>query len=107
MFKIIPNPTFPADVEISTPVGTATLKLEFKHIGKEGLKKLHGIAETKADIETLVEFVVGWSEVFDADGNPVAFSADTLAKLIDSYPAAPYEIYRAYLKAASGVRTKN
>lgn len=107
MFKINPNPTFPADVEISTPVGTAILKLEFKHLGKEGLKKLHDIAQTQADIETLVEFTVGWSDVFDAEGNPVPFSADALAKLIDSYPAAPYEIYRAYLNAASGIRTKN
>ena len=107
MFKITPNPTFPADVEISTPVGVATLKLEFKHLGKDRLKKLHETAQTQADIETLTQIVVGWSEVFDAEGNPVAFNADSMAQLIDAYPSAPFEIYQAYISAASGARVKN
>lgn len=107
MFKITPNPTFPLDVEIPTTVGVATLKLEFKHLGKEGLKKLHEIAVSKPDIETLSNIIVGWTEVFDNDGNSVPFNADSLSKLIEAYPAAPYEIYEAYQKAATGARVKN
>lgn len=107
MFKLQPNPTFPADVEVSTPVGQAKLKLEFKHLGKEALKKLNENAKTQPDIETLSQIVVDWSEVFDADGNPVAFNVDAMAQLIDAYPAAPFEIFQTYIKAASGSRLKN
>lgn len=107
MFKIVPDPTFPIDVEILTPVGVATLKLEFKHNGKEGLKKLHAIAASKPDIETLSNIIVGWTEVFDADGGQVPFNSDTLAQLIEAYPNAPFEIYQAYMKAATGARVKN
>ena len=107
MFKISPKPTFPADVEIATPIGVATLKLEFKHLGKAKLKELHETAQKQADIETLSQIVVGWSEVFDAEGNSVAFNADNLAQLIDGYPSAPFEIYQAYLSAANGARVKN
>lgn len=107
MFKLQPNPTFTANVDISTPTSTAPLKLEFKHLGKEGLKKLNESATTRPDIETLSEIIVSWFDVFDNEGNQIAYSADALAQLIDAYPAAPFEIYRAYINAAAGSRVKN
>jgi acetyl-CoA acetyltransferase len=56
--------------------------------------------------DELAKRITGWENVYDADGNPVPFSADNLAILLDIQPA--FEAVRDALTAAStGALAKN
>lgn len=107
MFKLQPNPTFSAEVKISTPQGVVPLKLEFKHLSKKALGEWGNSLDAKSQIEMLTDVVVGWSDVFDCNGEPVPFSAEALACLIDMYTPAGDEIGIAYVKALTESKSKN
>ena len=107
MFRLQPNPTFTAEVKISTPQGVVPLKLEFKHMGKKALGEWTEASKGKPDIEVLGPVVSGWSDVFDCNGEPVPFSHDALAQLLGDYSPAAREIFMAYVLALTESRSKN
>jgi Phage tail assembly chaperone len=107
MFRLQPNPTFTAEVKISTPQGVVPLKLEFKHMGKKALGEWTEASKGKPDIEVLGPVVSGWSDVFDCNGEPVPFSYDALAQLLGDYSPAAREIFMAYVLALTESRSKN
>ena len=103
MFKLNPNPTFKARVEISTP-GSATpasIEIEWKHLSRTGIKRFFEGLTDKTDAEALGQIIVGWSGI-DAEYCP-----ENLALLLDNYPAASVELFDAYRRELMEARRKN
>jgi len=108
MFKINPNPTFPATVKITVPGGQPTpIEFVFKHKTRAGLAEWMQHMEGKADADLVGEYIAGWSGVFDDAGEPVPFSVDAVLKVCNGFPAAALEIYAGYIKALTESRAKN
>lgn len=110
MFKIVPNPTFTAEVRISVPGSSegAPLTLTFRHRGRQELKAWIDRAKDAAnDAAYLGEIIESWRGVEDAEGRPLPYSAEALARLLDAYPPAGAEVFDAYLEALTKGREKN
>lgn len=108
MFKLQPNPTFPLKVKI-TVAGQETpgqLDLVAKHKGRKELKAWQERAAKSEDPQFLDEIISGWS-VVDEAGQPVPYTVDALAQLLDTYPMSGFEIYEAYLRELTESRRKN
>lgn len=109
MFKIDPAPTFAHTVSISKPGSDVPLRLPlvFKHKTKKQFDEWVASAAAN-DAEFLAEAIHGWGdEVQDAYGHPLVFCLETLALLLDAYPAAATEIYLAYRRQLHEARAKN
>jgi len=95
------DPTFPVTVTIpkagSEPV---QIKLICKHRTKDDLMKFVDARVEKSDAESILDMATGW----DLDDE---FSAENIDDMCQKYMAAPIEIYKAYLSALAGERTKN
>jgi len=106
MFKLQPNPTFWATIEIPLPGDggeTAPLEIEFRHMtgaawqarvvawGNEGTQP----------IDALREVVVGWR------GADIEFSDEALVQLNDNYAGAMVAIAHVYPGLLMGARRKN
>ena len=85
----------------------AIVKLEFKHLSKKALGEWTESSKNKPDIEVLGPVVVGWSDVFDCNGEPVPFSHEAFAQLLGDYSPAAREIFLAYVLALTESRSKN
>ena len=109
MFKITPDPTFKAEVQIPLPGGGfAPLALEFKALGRKALRKwIDSASAERDDAQYLGEVVVGWSGVGDANGSPLPFSIDALAQVLDGYWMASKAIFDGYLVALTPAGEKN
>ncbi len=116
--RIDPNPTFPAKVGLTVPgqAAPAELALVFRHKGKEALQAWmrggqpgqgEAAAPPRSDADFLGEVVAGWSGVQDAAGADVPYTPEAFARLLEAYPAAAGEIYRAYLRELTESRLKN
>lgn len=119
--RIDPKPTFPAKVGLTVPgqAAPAELDLVFRHKDKAALqawmtgRPAGGEAGAAAaplartDAEFLGEVVAGWSGVQDAAGADVPYTPEAFARLLQNYPAAAGEIYRAYLRELTESRLKN
>lgn len=102
MFKIIPNPSFTATVKLSIPGGTtAAVDVEFKHFSRKALQALFESQGSKGDADFLSEIMVGWS------GIDATYSKETLATLLDNYPAAGAEIFEAFRNELLEAKRKN
>lgn len=106
-FKLTPSPTFKFAVQIREPGGDTfrTLPLVGKHKSRKDLKAWIESAPGRADDEFLADALVGW-EVVDDAGQPVPFSREALATLIDTWPTAGDDIYQAYLRELTEARKK-
>lgn len=105
MFTIQPKPTFKTDVEIPTPNGGGTIKVEFAHKGRKALAKFFesltsGDAE-RQDADALCEIIVGW------EGVDQKFSKAALEAMLDAYPTAGKALFDAYLPAMLEGKVKN
>jgi hypothetical protein len=90
-FKLTPNPTFKAKVDIPVPGDKKqTIEFEFKHKDKDAFKEFIGTIEKLGEVDTILGIAAGWSGV-DAE-----FSADSVALLVKNYHAASSAIYRKY-----------
>ncbi|MFJ2989953.1 phage tail assembly chaperone [Collimonas sp. NPDC087041] len=90
-FKLNPNPTFKAKVDIPVPGDKKqSIEFEFKHKDKDAFKEFIGTIEKLSDVDTILAISVGWSGV-DAD-----FSPESVALLVKNYHAAAQAIYRKY-----------
>lgn len=103
MLKLTPSPTFWAKCDISIPGADkpARIEVEFRHLGKEAIKAYFDGLDGKTDNEALAEIITGWKGVDAEYGN------DTLAALLDAYPAAALELFSAYKREAIEARIKN
>jgi hypothetical protein len=90
-FKLNPNPTFKAKVEIPVPGDKRqSIEFEFKHQDKDAFKEFISTVDKLGDVDTILGIAVGWSGV-DAEFNP-----DSVARLVKNYHAAAQAIYRKY-----------
>lgn len=111
-FHFVPAPEFFGDVSVTVPgsQALATLRLKFKHLGREALAEWvakpgrDGVAN---DAEYLGAVVVGWEGVKDDQDRDVPFGQAALASLLDAYPASGREIFAAYVSALTESRAKN
>lgn len=103
MFKLQPNPTFKARVSI-TIAGQdkpAMVEMEFKHLSREAVREYFETLGGKTDTEALAVIVVGWS------GVDQAYSAESLAILLDNYPSAAKSIFDTFRSELFEARAKN
>ncbi len=111
MFRLDPNPTFTARVALSVPGAEQPVNVTFtfKHKGVRALADWRRrAAEMTDDLQLVSEVVEGWgAEILGPDDQPVPFSAEALAKLIDAYPASGREIATAYIRALTDARLGN
>jgi hypothetical protein len=116
MFKLIPNPTFTADVSLTRPGEDVPgkVKFTFKALGNkdfkawlDGAQPANNGGAVAADADFLGQVVTDWDGPVDETDAAVPFSAPAFAGLLDAYPASGLEIYTAYLKARMESRAGN
>ncbi|MGE3596639.1 MAG: phage tail assembly chaperone [Dehalococcoidia bacterium] len=102
MFKLKPNPTFFAKVDIPVPGSDpASLDIEFRHMRREDAAEFaRGLGE-RDPMESLRQVVVGWKGVAEE------FSDGALAELHANYAGAADRILAAYFDELRGARRKN
>lgn len=104
MFKLNPNPTFTASVEIPRPGEDAgKIDFTFKHRTRDQVKAIIEASQGgKPDIEILDDIVDGWGESVDAK-----FSRKALEQLLQNFHGAGLAIMRTYFKELAQGRSGN
>lgn len=108
-FRINPAPTFRVKVPLTVPGAEArgVVEIEFRHKGRQAFAAWWQSIDGRTDAEILADVIAGWSDVIDDRGDPVAYSPEALALLIDRFPTAALELQGAYRKALWEAREKN
>ena len=109
MFKLQPAPTFDATVPLSVP-GLAEplgVTFTFRHKNKTQLATWLTAAAGKQDAALLHEVVTGWQGMQADNGDAEPYSLAALTTLLENYPTAHSEIFRAYLRELSESKRKN
>ena len=117
MFRIVPNPTFKAPVQLTVPGADAPVvaTFEFRHKDVRAYEDWadrawaevikHG---EKTDLARILdEVIVGWPGIGDEDGRPLPYSVENLATLLRNYHTAGEEIATAYRRQLREARSKN
>ena len=109
MFKITPDPTFHAAVQITVPGLPEPLELAvvFKHKNRVAYNAWVDGFAGKADASILHEIIVSWSNVQDEAGQEVPYSLTALTNLLHNYAPATAELYAAYKRELTESRVKN
>jgi len=114
MLKLILNPTFSADVEITVPgqQETGTVSLTFKYLGRKEYRAMvdsfSEVKDAKGKItkevtsmeEAFPQFVTGW-------GFAEPFTTENIDLFLNNYPAAYMDIFTQYSKLLMASRIKN
>jgi hypothetical protein len=103
MLKLIAAPTFNAKVEIPTPSGAVSIKVEFKHMTRDAYKAFINAEReiVRSDEDAIMDIAIGWTGV-DAE-----FSRESVAELCQQYHAAPKAIVEAFINELTQARTSN
>lgn len=102
LFKLDPEPSFWAPVEILMPGGkVGKFSIEYHYRDRNAYVELLKQAETMDDIDVLMLAIKGWK------GPDAAFSRETLARLLRNYPGATRVIFRTYRSNLLGEAEKN
>lgn len=108
--RLVPAPTFEAPVKL-TVAGSpepAVVLMVFARKSKTELRAWQESGAGRADPDFLGEVVKGWrAGVVDELEQPVPFTPEAFAALLDAYPAAGSEIFTQYLAAYHEARAKN
>lgn len=116
MFNFIPPKTITAPIEVTVPGQAAVGTIDFTFVYRPRSVFRAWLAEVagkEIDADLLAPLITGWNGVVllgggDGQvGDPVPFSRDNLATLIESFPTIAVEIYQGYLHAVSESRVKN
>lgn len=108
MFQLEPNPTFTAPVVIPLPGGeTATIDFTFAHMGRDALQRFLVRVKDLPDAEAVGDIVDGWAGVSGGDGEPLPYTEEALAVLLDGYHGAALAILQTYIRELTGQRVKN
>lgn len=110
MFKINPNPTFKADVQLTVIGSTEPAKLvvTFKHKGRKALADWVALPKKMADAGTPIKDADYLDEVIaDWEGVDAPYSVEALDTLLDAYQPAGQELFEAYIRALTESRAKN
>lgn len=102
MFKLKPNPTFWARVDIPVPGGDPqALEIEFRHMRREEAAEFARSLAERDPLESLKRVVEGWR------GADVEFSPAALAELHENFAGAADRVLAAYFDELRGARRKN
>lgn len=103
MFKLQPKPSFWAKCPVNIPGETkpAALEIEFRWLGKTGIKDFFENLEGKTDIEALSQIVLNWKGV-DAE-----YSRENFESLLENYPQAAMAIFEGFRSEALEAKAKN
>lgn len=103
MLKLKPNPTFKAKVAISVAgeQRLPVIDVEFRYLDRDSVQNYFENLRGKTDAEGLSEIVVGWS------GVDAPYSAEALATLLNSYPAAAADLFEAFRRELLEAKRKN
>lgn len=109
MFKLQPNPTFPATVQITVPglPEPIDVQITFRHKNKAALRAWVADGAGKSAAALLHELIVSWTGMQDEKGADVPYSLTALTDLLDGYWAAGDEITEAYLTELKESKAKN
>jgi hypothetical protein len=109
MFKLAPNLSFLVLVSLTVLGSDAvgTVPMTFRILGNKEIDDLEAEAANITMTEFLGRVVMGWSDVVDDAGQPVPYSPEALAALINNHPSAPLEIWRQYKQARVESKVKN
>ncbi|MES2909883.1 MAG: phage tail assembly chaperone [Pseudomonadota bacterium] len=108
MFKLVPSPTFAAEVPLSVPGVSQPLNVlvTFKHQNRDALKAWVFSAPQKDDVELLGGVIVTWSGVVDEAGQPVPYNLSALSDLLANYSPSRSELFHAYLNELTEAKKK-
>lgn len=102
MFKLQPNPTFWAPIDVPVPGGEPQrFEVLFRHKTREQLAEFGDRLANRPAIESVLEVVADWRGI-DAE-----FSADTVRNLDQNYLHAVDSILHAYWDEFSRAKRKN
>ncbi len=110
MLKINPAPTFMFDAQITVPghPEAAVISVTAKYRKRSGVAAwTNDRAKFDTDAQWLAELFVNWAKVEDDKGQPVPYSPEALADLLDTYQPAGLELFTAYCNALTESRAKN
>jgi hypothetical protein len=111
MFKIVPDPTFTADAQITVPgqAEPARLRIEWRHKSRKELQAwLDQLADRETDEAAGLDLViVGWEGVEDQNGETVPYSKERLRHILENYPAAGADFVRSYVRSLTESRLGN
>jgi hypothetical protein len=109
MIKLVPDPTFKAQVPFTVPGATepAIIEIEFAHRSPVALDAWWQSAKGRPVATGMVEVIKGWSGVVDETGAEVPYSPAALAQFIGNSSTRGEELLRAYLKELTESRLKN
>jgi hypothetical protein len=103
MLKLQPDPTFTKQVDIPTPWGVQTIKIEFKYRDAEEFEsftKNEG-QNPRGNEAVIMDIAVGWFNV-DAE-----FNAENVKQLCKKYHQAATVIVETYIKENTQARLGN
>lgn len=109
--KLVPKPTFAAQVAISVPGETKlpVINVVFRHKKDSEIQDwLKRGDEPDADAAAIFDEVIeSWTGLADAGDNDLAYSMDALREMFDVYPASRFDMLSAYLSQLRRARGKN
>lgn len=103
-FKLKPNPTFKAKVEIHIPgeASPGVIVFDFKHKNRDELSELFGEAgKDLTDEELIMRIAANW----DVEDTP--FSAEAITGFLQDHHSAGNAVVRTYLDELKGARRGN
>lgn len=103
MLKLKPNPTWTTAVAIPAPGGDVTIKVEFKHMTRDGYQAfIKNEAElVRSDEDAIMDIAVGW---FNVEGE---FTKENVRELCQQYHAAPRAIVETFIRELTQFKEKN
>lgn len=102
MFKLKPNPTFWAKVEIDVPgADPETIEVEYRHMNRDELARWSDTLESRPEVESLAEIIANW-RLIDTE-----YTVEALGALCREHVAAPRRLVMAYRDELRGARRKN
>lgn len=103
MFKLQPNPTFKAPVEIHVAgqAKPARIEVEFKYLKRDEMADFFSTLSGRKDEDALADIVVGWS------GVDAPYSVEALAQLLNNYLPAARALFDAFMTGLNEAKEKN
>ncbi len=103
MLKLQPDPTFTAKVDIPTPWGAQTIKMDFKYRDAEEFEAFTKAESenTRANEEVIMDIAAGWHNV---DGE---FNAENVKLLCKKYHQAAKAIVDTWIMQNTQARLGN
>jgi hypothetical protein len=120
--RLTQSPTYKWPVKVTLPTddggATFTFQAVFRRLNQSRITELITASQAKArgeeidpdldmsDLDLLSEFMAGWHDVLDDDGEQIPFDRANLSKLAE-LATAPNQILEQYAASLRGAKSKN